>query len=337
MKLSLDSLGKTFRSRRGTVQALKELSLSIEDGELFVFLGPSGCGKSTVLNLAAGLEKPSTGEIRFDDQVMASAGKKIFFPPRQRDVAMVFQSYALYPHLSVFDNIAFPLRVGGENPKRIRDAVHKTASTLGIGNLLEARPAELSGGQRQRVAIARAIVRKPRLFLLDEPLSNLDANLRTSTRAELKVLQRKLRVTTLYVTHDQVEAMTLADRMAILKDGKLMQTGSPGEIYNNPDSPFVASFVGSPPMNLIPFSYRVSGGKVYLMLGSEALALSGEQGQKPRKRCGKGYLFRHPAGARDFISGRPETRIFRHAHGPRRARTRKSCCISTFTAAICCA
>ncbi len=233
MKLTLISLAKTYRSLRGPVHALKELSLEVEDGEFFVLLGPSGCGKSTVLNLVAGLEKPTSGEIRFGEEVVAAPEKRIFSEPRQRDVAMVFQSYALYPHMSVFDNIAFPLRVSGENRQQVRQAVEVAASTLGIAELLAVRPAELSGGQRQRVAIARAIVRKPKLFLLDEPLSNLDANLRTITRTELRLLQRKLGITTLYVTHDQVEAMTLADRMAVLKDGKLMQIGSPDAVYRH--------------------------------------------------------------------------------------------------------
>jgi ABC-type sugar transport system ATPase subunit len=252
MILTIEKCGKRFRTLRGRVEALREVTLEIGDGEFFVLLGPSGCGKSTLLNLVAGLERPTAGEIRFGETVVASPAQHIFLSPRQRNVAMVFQSYALYPHLDVFGNIAFPLQVAGEKEEVVRDAVATAAARLGLQELLERRPGELSGGQRQRVAIARALVRRPSVFLLDEPLSNLDAQLRAGTRTELKVLQQELGITTLYVTHDQTEAMTLGHRIALLKEGEIVQVGSPQELYDSPRTPFAATFIGSPPMNLLP-------------------------------------------------------------------------------------
>ncbi len=252
MKIKFENLGKHFNGKGGRVHALKNIELEVKDGEFFILLGPSGCGKSTLLNLAAGLEKATEGRILFDDEVVADPKKKIFVPPRQRNVAMVFQNYALYPHMKVFENIAFPLRVAKMEKEKINEAVNNTAALLGIEDLLDRKPGELSGGQRQRVAISRALVRRPRVFLLDEPLSNLDAQLRTSTRAELKELQNELGITTLYVTHDQTEAMTLGDRVALLRNGEVMQVGGPEELYNSPVTPFVATFIGSPSMNLIP-------------------------------------------------------------------------------------
>ena len=249
MKVTFRNLEKTFFTLRGKVEALKGIDLEIGHGEFFILLGPSGCGKSTTLNLTAGLERPTAGEIRFADKIVSSPEKNIFVSPKERNVAMVFQSYALYPHLSVFENIAFPLRVAKQ--REIGEPVRKTAHMLDIENLLDRKPAELSGGQRQRVAIARALVRNPDLFLLDEPLSNLDAQLRTSMRAELKRLQRDTGITTIYVTHDQTEAMTLGDRIGLFRDGDLVQVGTPDDLYNRPQTPFVATFVGSPSMNLI--------------------------------------------------------------------------------------
>jgi len=240
-----------FTLRRGRVQALKAIELRVEAGEFFVLVGPSGCGKSTLLNIIAGIEKPGAGEIRFADRPVVSASEGIFLSPRQRDVAMVFQSYALYPHMNVYENIAFPLKIADTGRKEIERRVHRVAATLEIRPLLDARPAELSGGQRQRVALGRAIVREPKVLLLDEPLSNLDALLRTSMRGELKQIQRRLAVTTIYVTHDQTEAMTLGDRIAVLKDGELQQTGPPQDIYHRPSNRFVAGFIGTPPMNLL--------------------------------------------------------------------------------------
>jgi len=280
MKLTLRSLSKRFITMRGPVDAVRNVSLDIKEGEFFVLLGPSGCGKSTLLNLVAGLEKPTTGEICFNEQVVAAPEKGIFLPPRKRNVAMVLQSYALYPHLNVFENIAFPLRVAKEKDADIRIAVGEAAMMLGIEKLLERRPAELSGGQRQRVSIARAIVRRPVVFLLDEPLSNLDAQLRTSTRTELKRLQRELEITTLYVTHDQVEAMSLGDRIALLKNGALVQVGTPEVMYEHPKTCFAATFIGSPPMNLIPARVKEEKGQCALALGGTAVVLPPEKAEQ---------------------------------------------------------
>jgi multiple sugar transport system ATP-binding protein len=277
MSLAFRSVGKTFLTLRGPVAAVRDVSLSIREGELFVLLGPSGCGKSTLLNLAAGLERPSSGEILLGGRRVASGGGGVFVPPKERNVAMVFQSYALYPHLTVFENIAFPLRVSGVSRERIEEAVGRAAGMLEIRELLRSRPAELSGGQRQRVAIARAIVRKPAIFLLDEPLSNLDAALRASTRTELKRLQRELGVATLYVTHDQTEAMTLGDRIGLLRAGRVVQAGTPQELYDAPATPFAASFVGQTPMNLLRVRVREESGVRRLLLGREALPLSPDQ------------------------------------------------------------
>jgi multiple sugar transport system ATP-binding protein len=273
MRLTFSSVSKTFLSLRGQVHAVRGVDLAVGEGEFFVLLGPSGCGKSTVLNLAAGLVKPSSGEIRIGGRVAASRERKVFVPPKERNVAMVFQSYALYPHLTVLENIAFPLRVAKVSKDEMGKAVNKAAGLLGIGDILEARPAELSGGQRQRVAIARAIVRQPALFLLDEPLSNLDAGLRASTRSELKQLQRDLGVTTVYVTHDQTEAMTLGDRIALLRDGRIVQTGTPEDLYERPETPFAASFIGQIPMNLVDASVLEERGNLYLCLGEARLLL----------------------------------------------------------------
>ncbi|RMG59628.1 MAG: ABC transporter ATP-binding protein, partial [Deltaproteobacteria bacterium] len=251
MKVVVRELGKIYRSFGRTVRALSGVNASIEEGEFFVLLGPSGCGKTTFLNLLAGLEKPTEGEIWFDTDLVASARKNFSLPPQKRNVAMVFQSYALYPHMTVFENISFPLKMRKTAKQEIRETVTKVAESLGISHLLEAKPRELSGGEKQRVAIARALVRRPNLFLLDEPLSSLDAKLRASTRTELKTIQRKFGVTTVYVTHDQVEAMSLGDRIGVMREGKIEQVGTPEEIYDHPANPFVASFIGNPPMNLI--------------------------------------------------------------------------------------
>jgi len=265
MNITFDSCAKRFVTRKGEFEAIRGIDLEVEEGEFLVILGPSGCGKSTLLNLAAGLEKLSRGEIRFGGEVMDSPEKRLFVPARDRNVAMVFQSYALYPHLNVFRNISFPLEVARKDKAKRSKTVIEVAGLLNISGILEHKPGELSGGQRQRVAIARALVRKPRAFLLDEPLSNLDVQLRVETRTELKRLQRKLSITTLYVTHDQTEAMTLGDRIALLKDGMLVQLGTPRQMYDAPGTPFAASFIGSPPMNLFPAAVRraaiASGGQ----------------------------------------------------------------------------
>jgi multiple sugar transport system ATP-binding protein len=296
MKLHFRDVAKTYLSLRGAVPAVRDATFSVGDGEFFVLLGPSGCGKSTILNMTAGLERPTSGEIRFDGEIVVSRKERIFVPPGKRNVAMVFQSYALYPHLNVRENIAFPLHVAGEMSDEIDRAVARTASMLGIGELLRSRPSELSGGQRQRVAIARALVRKPRVFLLDEPLSNLDAALRAATRAELRRLQRALGVTTLYVTHDQTEAMTLGDRIALLRDGRILQTGTPRDLYENPETPFVASFIGPYPMNLLKTGLEEEDGALFVRVGTERLPL-------PQDRVSRV----HRLGSREILFGiRPE-------------------------------
>jgi multiple sugar transport system ATP-binding protein len=224
-------------------QALRGVSLEIRDREFVVLVGPSGCGKSTILRIVAGLEEATSGEVWIGDRLVNDV------PPRDRDVAMVFQSYALYPHMTAFDNIAFGLRLRKLPKEEIRKRVEEAARILGITELLDKMPRHLSGGQRQRVALGRAIVRKPQVFLFDEPLSNLDAKLRAETRAEISALHRRLQVTTIYVTHDQVEAMTMGERIVVLKDGVVQQVGDPLSIYREPANLFVAGFIGSPPMN----------------------------------------------------------------------------------------
>ncbi len=267
MKVKLDNAGKTFLSLRGRIQALEKINLEVKDGEFFVLLGPSGCGKSTLLNMVAGLEKNTTGKIYFDEQVVADGDRRFSTEAGQRNVAFVFQSYALYPHMDVFHNIAFPLKIAGMTKSEIATQVRQTADRLDIANLLSAKPSELSGGQRQRVAIARAIVRKPNVFLLDEPLSNLDARLRTAMRAELKELQQQLGTTTIYVTHDQTEAMALGQRIALLKHGKIQQLGSPEELYDQPRNMFAAKFIGSPPMNFIPAMVKSQNQHTFIQVG----------------------------------------------------------------------
>ncbi|CAG4899582.1 ABC transporter ATP-binding protein [Paraburkholderia gardini] len=239
--VTLNRINKTW----GGFQAVKNLDLAVAEGEFLVLLGPSGCGKTTTMRMIAGLEDPTDGELLFDSDRMNGV------PPRQRDVSMVFQNYGLYPHMSVYDNIAYPLKLRGVSREQRDREVKRAAERVELGHLLARRPAALSGGQRQRVALARSIVRRPRVFLMDEPLSNLDAKLRGTMRAELKHLARELAVTTVYVTHDQVEAMTLASRVAIMKDGVLQQIDTPEHIYNEPANAFVAAFIGAPAMNLL--------------------------------------------------------------------------------------
>lgn len=229
----------------GNVRAVDGVDLAIKEGEFIVLLGPSGCGKTTLLRMIAGLEQPTAGEILIGGQVVND------LPPRARKIAMVFQSYALYPHMTAFKNIAFPLKAQGVRKEFIPEKVRWAASMFGIEQLLDRKPRELSGGERQRVALARALVREPTVFLLDEPLSNLDAKLRALAREELKQFQRRIGTTTIYVTHDQVEAMGLGDRIAVMDKGKVRQLGTPQEVYNEPADTFVAGFVGSPPMNFV--------------------------------------------------------------------------------------
>jgi multiple sugar transport system ATP-binding protein len=242
MSLRVDNISKRF----GPKDALRGVTLETQDGEFVVLLGPSGCGKSTLLRIIAGLEEPDQGAVTLHGRDITQ------IDPSRRDVAMVFQGYALYPHMTIAQNIGYPLRVRRRPSAEIAAEVEKVAGRLGLTHLLRNEPKQLSGGERQRVALARAIIRRPQAFLMDEPLSNLDSRLRIDMRAELKHLQHELAVVTLYVTHDQVEAMTLASRIAILKDGLLQQYAAPAEIYNRPANLFVAGFVGSPSMNLLP-------------------------------------------------------------------------------------
>ncbi len=247
--------------------AARDLSLEIADGELLVLVGPSGSGKSTVLRMIAGLEAVTGGTIHIGDQDVTR------LPPQRRDIAMVFQSYALYPHMSVEENIAFPLRTAGMSKAETTSRVRRAAETLGITEYLHRKPKALSGGQRQRVAMGRAIVRQPQAFLMDEPLSNLDAKLRGQMRAEIRGLQREFGTTTLYVTHDQVEAMTMGDRIAVMRKGVLQQLGTPEELYEAPANLFVAEFIGSPPMNVVSATVVRTGAGHHIVVGSQRIEL----------------------------------------------------------------
>ena len=252
---------------RLATRILHDVSIDVQDGELLVLIGPSGCGKSTLLRCIAGLETVGQGDIAIDGRVVND------LPPRDRDIAMVFQSYALYPHMTVSDNLAFALRLRGVADADVQARVQEAAEMLEIGSLLGRFPRELSGGQRQRVAMGRAVVRRPQVFLFDEPLSNLDAALRQQMRVELLRLHRRLGTTTIYVTHDQTEAMTLAHRIAVLRQGRLVQLGTPRDLYDRPCSPFVARFFGTPEMNLI--AGRVQGGRFVADGGALAIAVPG--------------------------------------------------------------
>jgi ABC-type sugar transport system ATPase subunit len=260
--------GVGFGRRRGAsaVRALDGIDLASEEGEYLVLLGPSGCGKTTLLRTIAGLEQPTSGHVLIDGHIMTG------LPPRARQVAMVFQSYALYPHKTVYANIVFPLRAARMDREERDRKARWAADLLGIGHLLNRRPRQLSGGERQRVALARALVREPHVFLLDEPLSNLDAKLRASARDELKRFQEEIGTTTIYVTHDQVEAMGLGDRIVVLSDGRIRQIGPPVEVYDDPADTFVATFIGSPPMNLVPRDGVLVGFRPEHLLPASAVA-----------------------------------------------------------------
>ena len=260
--------------RFGEVVAVNDLSLEIEDKEFLVLVGPSGCGKSTVIRLLAGLEALTDGDIYINDRLVNDV------PVRDRDIAMVFQSYALYPHMSVFDNMAFGLQMHKTPKKETHRRVQEAAEALGIEALLKRKPGQLSGGQRQRVALGRAIVREPQVFLFDEPLSNLDAKLRVQTRTELSKLHQRLGTTFIYVTHDQVEAMTMATRIAVLKDGVLQQVGTPEELYFRPDNVFVASFIGSPAMNFFPATLIGTATEMTLDAGTFQVTLPAERSKR---------------------------------------------------------
>ena len=277
-EIKINNIGKIYPN--GT-RALEDVNIEINDGEFVVLVGPSGCGKTTLLRMVAGLEDITEGEISIGDKVVNEVA------PKDRDIAMVFQNYALYPHMSVYDNMAFSLKLRKLSKDEIDKKVKDAAKTLEISELLERKPKALSGGQRQRVAMGRAIVRNPEAFLMDEPLSNLDAKLRVQMRAELGQLHTQLQTTTLYVTHDQVEAMTMGDRVAVIRKGELQQINTPREIYLYPKNIFVAGFIGSPAMNFVYADVKVSGGKANLTFAGETLQCSGDAVKKLEKVDGQ--------------------------------------------------
>ena len=259
--LELRNVQKSYGNSQ--IATLKDIALKIDAGEFLILVGPSGCGKSTLMNCIAGLENITGGEILVDGEDISQAS------PKDRDIAMVFQSYALYPTMSVRDNIAFGLKMRKVSAAKIEEEVARVAKLLQIEPLLERKPSQLSGGQQQRVAMGRALARRPKIYLFDEPLSNLDAKLRVEMRTEIKLMHQRLKTTTVYVTHDQIEAMTLGDKVAVMKDGVIQQFGTPHEIYNNPANLFVASFIGSPPMNFVPLRIRQRDGRWVGVLNSE--------------------------------------------------------------------
>jgi len=270
MELFLDNISKHF----GKVKAVDGVSLKVPDGEFIALLGPSGCGKTTLLLMIAGIYKPTAGYIRFGDKVVND------LLPKDRKIGMVFQSYALYPHMSVYENIVFPLRLQRLPAEQVRQRAQKMAELVQVQALLDRKPGQLSGGQQQRVALSRALVKEPSLLLLDEPLSNLDAKLRIAMRAEIKRLQKDLGITTIFVTHDQLEAMTMADRIALFKDGKLVAYSQPHELYDHPRTLFAAEFIGSPPMNFLRIRIEEKDGGVVLVGEGIRMPLAGEIAQK---------------------------------------------------------
>ena len=294
-QVEIDRVKKCF----GETTVLQEVSLSIQSGEFVVLVGPSGCGKSTLLRMVAGLEIPTSGNISIDSKVVNS------LPPKSRGVAMVFQNYALYPHMTVRDNLKFGLKLAKVEPSQMEQRVNEAAEVLGLKAHLDKKPGQLSGGQKQRVAMGRAMVRQPKVFLFDEPLSNLDAQLRVKMRTEISHLHRRLKATSIYVTHDQVEAMTLADRIAVMYRGKLEQVGSPLELYQNPKTKFVASFTGTPSMNFIEKSLL---GKVPAPKGAASVGIRPESvylkslGQEKLLELGKGkVVLVEPLGGNAYI------------------------------------
>lgn len=272
------SLKHIYKKYPGGVVAVSDFNLDVEDKEFIVFVGPSGCGKSTTLRMIAGLEEITEGELFIDDRIVNDVA------PKDRDIAMVFQNYALYPHMTVFENMAFGLKLRKTPKAEIKQRVEEAARILDIEHLLDRRPKALSGGQKQRVALGRAIVRNPKVFLLDEPLSNLDAKLRASMRTELTKLHKQLQTTFVYVTHDQVEAMTMASRIVVMKDGKIQQVASPQKLYDNPNRKFVAEFIGTPQMNFFDATITQKGDDLYAEFGSNALKLPASKAADPRLR-----------------------------------------------------
>lgn len=272
------SLKNIYKIYEGNVVAVKDFNLEIEDKEFIVFVGPSGCGKSTTLRMIAGLESISKGELYIGDQQVNDMA------PKDRDISMVFQNYALYPHMSVYDNMAFALKIRKESKEEIDKKVKEAARILDIEHLLDRRPKALSGGQRQRVALGRAIVRSPKVFLMDEPLSNLDAKLRVQMRAEIEKLHTKLETTFIYVTHDQTEAMTMGTRIVVMKDGIVQQVDTPQNVYNYPSNKFVASFMGSPQMNFIEGELVFEGDKVYAAFENQKVIFSDEKAKEIKEK-----------------------------------------------------
>lgn len=271
--------------RFGDMVAVNDMNIHIEDKEFLVLVGPSGCGKTTALRLLAGLEEISEGQIRIGDRVVNDVA------PKDRDIAMVFQSYALYPHLSVYDNMAFGLKLRKTPKEEIKRRVNEAAEILGIQDLLDRKPRQLSGGQRQRVAVGRAIVREPKVFLFDEPLSNLDAKLRVAMRAEINKLHQRLQTTFIYVTHDQVEAMTMATRIAVINKGILQQVDIPQNLYDHPDNLFVAGFIGSPAMNFFPAKLRKTDGRLFVESDGFTISIPQEKAQPYFAHEGKNIIF----------------------------------------------
>ncbi len=281
-KVELKGIGKVYD---GTVRAVDNVNITVNDKEFVVFVGPSGCGKSTTLRMVAGLEDITEGELLIDGELMNDV------PPKDRNIAMVFQNYALYPHMTVYDNMAFGLKIRKTDKAEIERRVNEAARILDIEKLVDRKPKALSGGQRQRVAVGRAIVRNPKVFLFDEPLSNLDAKLRVQMRAEISDLHHRLDATMIYVTHDQIEAMTMSDKIVVMKDGKVQQIGTPLYLYNHPINKFVAGFIGSPPMNFLTVKVLEEGGKLVIDEGSFKLSPTTEQAKSLKSYVGKEVYF----------------------------------------------
>ena len=300
MEIRIDNLTKKF----GEVVGVEDLTLHIDDGEFVAFLGPSGCGKTTTLLTLAGIYKPTDGVIRFGERIVNTV------QPKDRNIGMVFQSYALYPHMTIFQNIAYPLKLK-KTPKNVQnERVRQVANVMGIGELLDRRPGQLSGGQQQRVALGRALVKEPDVLLFDEPLSNLDARLRLTMRGEIKHLQKNLGITSIYVTHDQVEAMTMADRIAVMSGGHLQAFDAPDELYDRPKTRFVAGFVGNPPMNFLNVEVSRSNGGFLAQADSIRLPLDAERGEAAAAQAGSVTMGIRPEDIRISADGEVNGEIF---------------------------